>query len=136
MYGIAIAHVTEIIEMEKVTAVPDMPGFVRGVINLRGRVTPVIDMRLRFGMPERAYDDRTCIIIVKIASRSLGFIVDTVAEVHDIRESNIDPAPDFVSAEGRDHYISGLGKVGERVTILIDAQKILRGSELVSLPSN
>ena len=136
VYGIAIAHVTEIIEMERVTAVPDMPEFVKGVINLRGRVIPVIDMRLRFGMPERAYDDRTCIIIVNMASTSVGFIVDTVAEVHDIRESNIDPAPNFKSEDGREHYISGLGKVEDRVTILIDAQKILTGSEFESLPSN
>ena len=130
IYGIAIAHVTEIIEMQKVTEVPDMPGFVKGVINLRGKVIPVVDLRLRFGMQEREYDDRTCIIIVRIDSTSLGFIVDTVAEVHDIAESQIDPAPNFKSDEGRDHYISGLGKVDERVTILIDAHKLLHGKEL------
>jgi len=133
VYGIDIAHVTEIIEMQKVTEVPDMPDFVKGVINLRGKVIPVVDLRLRFGMNERDYDDRTCIIIVRIESTSLGFIVDTVAEVHDIDEASIDPAPNFKNETGRDHYISGLGKVADRVTILIDAQKLLRGSELEAL---
>jgi purine-binding chemotaxis protein CheW len=133
VYGIAIAHVTEIIEMQKVTEVPDMPIFVKGVINLRGRVNPVIDLRLRFGMPERAHDDRTCIIIVNIDSTSLGIIVDTVAEVHDILETDIDPPPNFRNEEGKNQYILGLGKIGERVTILIDARKILRREELDSI---
>jgi purine-binding chemotaxis protein CheW len=130
VYGIAIAHVTEIIEMQRVTEVPGMPEFVKGVINLRGRVIPVIDLRLRFGMSEREYDDRTCIIIVNIERTSLGFIVDTVAEVHDILESNIHPAPRFKSEQGREQYISGLGKIGDRVTILIDSHRVVREQDL------
>lgn len=130
LYGVAIANVTEIIEMQKITEVPDMPGFVKGVINLRGRVIPVMDLRLRFGMEERPYDDRTCVIIGNISDASLGFIVDTVAEVHDILETNIEPPPNFKTDTGRRHYIAGLGKVGDRVTILIDVQKILREREL------
>ena len=130
VYGIDIAHVTEIIEMQKITEVPDMPGFIKGVINLRGRVIPVMDLRLRFEMKEREYDDRTCVIIVNIASTSMGFIVDTVAEVHDIAADDIEPPPSFKTDEGRNQYISGLGKVEDRVTILIDVDQILAEREL------
>jgi purine-binding chemotaxis protein CheW len=125
VYGINIAHVTEIIEMQKITDVPDMPDFIKGVINLRGRVIPVMDLRLRFRMAERDYDDRTCIIIANIDATSMGFIVDTVAEVHDIGESEIEPSPSFKETDERSNYISGLGKVGDRVTILIDVLRLL-----------
>ena len=130
VYGIDIASVTEIIEMQKITDVPDMPSFIKGVINLRGRVIPVMDLRLRFEMPEREHDDRTCVIIVKIEDTSMGFIVDTVAEVHDIVEANIEPPPSFKSDNDRNHYISGLGKVDDRVTILIDTHRLLHDREL------
>ena len=133
VYGIAIAHVTEIIEMQKVTQVPDMPNFVKGVINLRGKVNPVIDMRLRFGMTEREYDDRTCIIVVNVDDTSLGFIVDTVAEVHDIAEANIDPVPNFNHNKERNRYVSGLGKIEDRVAILIDTEKILDSRQLETI---
>jgi purine-binding chemotaxis protein CheW len=125
VYGINIAHVTEIIEMQKITEVPDMPSFIKGVINLRGRVIPVMDLRLRFQMLERDYDDRTCVIIANMGTTSMGFIVDTVAEVHDIREGEIEAPPAFKEDAGRSHYISGLGKVGDRVTILIDVLRLL-----------
>lgn len=130
VYGINIAHVDQIIEMQRITAVPDMPDFVKGVINLRGRVIPVVDLRLRFGMPERNHDDRTCIIIVKIQDSCVGFIVDTVAEVQDIQDSDIEPPPQFKNSTGRDQYISGLGKVEDRVRILIDVHKLVTEREL------
>ncbi len=136
LYGIAIVNVTEIIEMQRITDVPDMPGFVKGVINLRGRVIPVIDLRLRFGMEERAYDDRTCVVIANIGEATMGFIVDTVAEVHDIPEKNIELPPDFKTDEGRNNYISGLGKIGERVTILIDVQSILQEKDIKTIKNN
>jgi purine-binding chemotaxis protein CheW len=132
VYGINIASVVEIIEMQRITEVPDMPAYVKGVINLRGRVIPVVDLRLRFGMPEREHDDRTCIIIVRIQESSVGFIVDTVAEVQDIRDADIEPPPQFKTSSGRDQYISGLGKVGDRVRILIDVQKLVTDRELVA----
>lgn len=130
VYGIAIAHVTEIIEMQKITDVPDMPRFIKGVINLRGRVIPIMDLRLRFGMPERAYDDRNCVIIVNLDGSSMGFIVDTVAEVHDITDGEIEPAPTFRDDRGTTRYISGLGKVDDRVTILINAHSLLTDKEM------
>ena len=134
LYGINIMNITEIIEMERITEVPDMPGYVKGVINLRGKVIPVMDLRLRFSMPEREYDDRTCIIVAAIETASLGLIVDTVAEVHDIAAGDIEETPDFSGAV-KDHYVEGIGKVGDRVTVLIDARKILQGEELQAVKS-
>ena len=84
-YGIEIRHVTEIIGIQTITGLPDVPEFVKGVINLRGKVIPVIDVRLRFAMPERAYDERTCIVVVNINDASVGLVVDTVSEVLNIR---------------------------------------------------
>lgn len=136
VYGIEILHVTDIIEMQKITEVPDMPNFIKGVINLRGKVIPVMDLRLRFGIPEREYDDRTCIIVVNIDNQAIGFIVDTVAEVHDIYEKDISPAPNFKSDSGKEQYISGLGKIGEEVKILLDVKRILGRGELESIKEN
>ena len=130
IYGIGIASVTEIIEMQRITEVPDLPEYVKGVINLRGRVIPVIDLRLRFEMTEREWDDRTCMIIVRIDDTSMGLIVDTVAEVQDILEQDIEPPPSFKENEEQNRYISGLGKVGDEVKILLDDPKILKEQDL------
>ena len=89
-YGIGILKIREIIGMQPVTSVPRLPEYVKGVINLRGTVIPVVDLRMRFGMPEREHDARTCIIIVKIRQSSIGFVVDTVAEVQDIPDADIE----------------------------------------------
>ena len=136
IYGIGIEHVIEIVEMQKITEVPDVPVFVKGVINLRGRVIPVVDLRLRFGMAERAYDDRTCMIIVGVEENALGLIVDTVAEVEDIRKEDVEPPPTFRTRSGsrqRERYISGLGKVGDAVRILVDVQRILAEDEFEAI---
>jgi purine-binding chemotaxis protein CheW len=132
-YGIGIRHIIEIIELQKISAVPDMPDYVKGVINLRGKVIPIVDLRLRFTMDERAYDDRTCIVVTEIARVRIGFIVDTVEEVMEISESNIEPPPRFKSASGKDRYISGLGKAGEAVKILIDVEKIIEDDDIRGL---
>jgi purine-binding chemotaxis protein CheW len=84
-YGLSISHIINIIEIQKITVVPEMPAFLKGVINLRGQVIPVMDIRLRFGLPARPYDDRTCIIIIQRENTVLGLIVDTVAEVISIQ---------------------------------------------------
>jgi len=128
-YGLEIYHVTEIIGIQKITEVPDMPDYVKGVINLRGKVIPIMDVRKRFKFEERAYDDRTCIVVVNINDTSLGLVVDTVKEVSDIPEKDIQPPPDI--AEGnRQFFISGLGKVDDEVKILLDAEKLLSKGEL------
>lgn len=131
-YGIGIAHVTEIVGMQKITEVPDMPDFVKGVVNLRGQVIPVMDVRLRFKMSPRGYDERTCIIVVNIEGVQLGLVVDTVNEVRTILPEQISPPPK-VSCSGSARYIMGMGKVGEEVKILLDARKLLFEEELQAI---
>jgi len=128
-YGIEIRHVIEIIVMQEITVVPDMPAFIIGVINLRGQVISVMDIRARFKMAAREYDDRTCIIVVKINDISMGLIVDTVNEVIDIPESQMDPPPRTHSGIGSS-YIKGMGNVDNSVKILLDIEKILDEDEL------
>jgi purine-binding chemotaxis protein CheW len=123
-YGIEIRYVTEIIGIQNITGVPDMPPYIKGVINLRGKVIPVMDVRLRFGAPERPYDDRTCIVVINIDYQSVGLIVDRVSEVLDIPKNEIEPPPK-VKKGNENRYIQGMGKVGEKVKILLDAHKLL-----------
>ncbi len=135
IYGIDIQHVTDIIELQKITEVPEMPDYVKGVINLRGNVIPVIDLRLRFHMAGREYDDRTVITVVKIKDYSIGFIVDTATEVQDIPEKNIDPAPRFHENEEKKKYIAGLGKIDEQVIILLDIENLVGQKEIETIHS-
>ena len=132
-YGIDIQHVTDIIELQKITEVPDMPQYVKGVINLRGNVIPVIDMRLRFGMESKEFDDRTVITVVNIKSNSIGFIVDTATEVVDIPEKSIDPPPSFHESGEQKKYIAGLGKLEDQVIILLDMEKLVGEKEIESI---
>jgi len=128
-YGIEIRNVTEIIGIQKVTDLPDTPNFVKGVINLRGKVIPVIDVRLRFNLEAKEYNDRTCIIVVNIRSMSVGLIVDTVSEVMDIPDKDVEDPP-RVNNKAGSRYIKGLGKVGDNVKILLDTHKLLFGDEI------
>lgn len=129
-YGIDIAYVQSIEELQKIVAVPDMPEYVKGVINLRGSVIPVIDLRLKFDMVEREYDDRTCIVITRIDQADIGLVVDTVSEVHDIPEQQVDPPPRFKGNGKKEQYILGLGKIGDEVKILLDASRLLGKHEV------
>jgi len=131
-YGIPISCVTEIVSMQKVTEVPDMPEFVKGVINLRGQVIPVIDVRLRFNLSARDYDDRTCAVVVNLETMIVGLIVDSVDEVLQIDEINISPAPTVVEG-GACSYINGMGRVENGVKILLDIHKLLYDEKLASL---
>ena len=128
-YGIDITRITAIEELQKITSIPDMPNFVRGVINLRGKVIPAVDLRLRFGLEEREYDDRTCIVIVSVDSSSIGLIVDIVSEVHEIAHEDIGPPPSFEKTMGNNQYISGLARIGEEVKIILDVQKIISSED-------
>lgn len=132
-YGIGIRHVIEIIEVQTISAVPDMPSYVKGVINLRGKVIPIVNLRLRFGIEEREFDDRTCIVIAEIDRVLIGLIVDSVEEVMEIPEARVEPPPRFKTASGKDRYISGMGKVGDSVKILIDVEKIVRDEDVGAL---
>jgi len=129
-YCLEIRHVTEIVGIQKVTEVPDMPHYVKGVVNLRGQVIPVIDMRLRFNMPGRDYDERTCIVVINLNGSQVGLVVDTVNEVRSIEETNVSPPPKSGGAPSA-QYIRGLGKVGESVKIILDANKLLFEGEMV-----
>ncbi len=132
-YGIEIRHVTEIIGIQNITEVPDMPHYIKGVINLRGKVIPVMDVRLRFGLEERDYDDRTCIIVINIDEQSVGLIVDRVSEVLDIPKGEVEPPPKIKRGESS-RFIQGMGKVCNRVKILLNAHQLLfdfnKGEEL------
>jgi purine-binding chemotaxis protein CheW len=126
-YGLEILKVREIIKIMEITAVPQMPEFVKGVVNLRGKVIPVIDLRLRFGLKEAEYNDETCIIVVNVGSE-MGVVVDTVQEVLDISEQQIEPPP-AVGQDVNTEFILGMGKVGDRVKILLDIDRALTREE-------
>lgn len=124
-YGLDIRFVTEIIGMHSITRVPDVPDYVRGIINLRGKVIPVMDVRARFGMALRDYDARTCIIVIHVRETEIGLVVDTVSEVIDIPGSDIEPPPSLGMTTGG--FMRGVGKVGDHVKLLLDAHKLLYG---------
>jgi len=123
-YGIDIDDVREIIGIQYITEVPEMQSFIKGIINLRGKIIPVMDVRLRFGMPEKDYNERTSIIVVNIENKDVGLIVDTVSEVLDIPVKDIDSK---VNEGDRENYVAAFGKVSESVKILLDIQKLLTG---------
>jgi len=124
-YGIPIKNVIEIIELQKIIEIPDMPGYIKGIINLRGKVIPIMDLRLRFKIPEKDYDDRTCIVVVNIYNYRVGLVVDRVEEVLEINAKNIEAPPKFKNKTEEENYISGLAKIGDTVKILLDVEKIL-----------
>jgi len=132
-YGIGILKVKEIIGMMRITPVPQTPGHVKGVINLRGKVIPVIDLRLRFGMDAAAYTERTCIVVVEIESDSgklhVGVVVDSVSEVVNIKGADIEDTPEFGTTLNIE-YILGMAKTGGGVKILLDIGRVLSASEM------
>ncbi|MDM8525062.1 chemotaxis protein CheW [Desulfococcaceae bacterium HSG8] len=132
-YGIGILKIKEIIGMMPVTAVPQTPDFVKGVINLRGKVIPVMDLRLRFGMESIDYTERTCIIVVEITGETgnvmIGIVVDTVSEVLNIRKEDIEDPPAFGTQLDTD-YILGMAKTEGAVKILLDIDRVLKSDEI------
>ena len=137
-YGLEILKVQEIIGMMGITKVPKMPSFIRGIINLRGRLIPVINMREKFSLAALADTDKTCIIVVQIAERdsaiTIGILVDEVSEVLDILQAYIEPPPSF-GANVDTNFILGIGKVGDQVKILLDIDKILTSMETHAVKS-
>ncbi len=132
-YGIGILKVKEIIGMVSVTSVPQTPEFVKGVMNLRGKVIPVVDLRLRLGMKETGYTERTCIIVVEIRTQTgtgmIGIVVDAVSEVLNIKEDVIEETPAF-GARLDTHYILGMAKMGGGVKILLNIDRVLSVEDL------
>jgi len=135
-YGISILKVKEIIGMMPITTVPQTPPYVKGVINLRGKVIPVVDLRRKFGMDSIEYTERTCIIVVEIAGSAttipMGIVVDSVSEVLNIKSGDIEETPSFGNQLDTD-YILGMAKVGGGVKILLDIDRVMNADEMASL---
>lgn len=131
-YGIEIKYITEIIGIQTITEIPELPEYIKGIINLRGKIIPVIDVRIRFKKETKAYNDRTCVIVVDIADLSIGLIVDSVAEVLSISEQDIVDPPQLNKGM-YNRYIKKIGKVGNEVKLLLDCDKLLSENELQEL---
>jgi purine-binding chemotaxis protein CheW len=132
-YGIEIRKVKEIIGMMAITMVPRTPHYFKGVINLRGKVIPVVDLRLKFGMEEIEYTDRTCIIVVELhANIMMGMVVDSVSEVLNVKAADIEETPSFGAALNT-NYILGMAKAENGIKILLDIDKVMSDQEIVIL---
>ncbi|HPT87709.1 MAG TPA: chemotaxis protein CheW [Bacillota bacterium] len=131
VYGIEIRYVTEIIGIQAITEVPELPVYIKGIINLRGKIIPVMDVRLRFNKEPKEYNDRTCVVVVDIGEISIGLIVDSVSEVLTIPDEDIVPPPQVNKVQNR--YIKAIGKVGNEVTLLLDCEKLLNDDEVAAL---
>ena len=131
-FGIEIRYVTEIVGIQAITDMPDMPDYMKGIINLRGKIIPVMDIRLRFRKEARAYDDRTCVIVTEYSGISVGFIVDSVSEVMVIPEEDISARPSL-GADGGNSFINMIGKSNCTVILLVDCGKLLSTQEYESI---
>lgn len=130
-YGIAIGNVREIIGIMEITHLPQTPHYMKGVINLRGKVIPVVDLRLKFGMESAAHTRETCVVVVDIGEAGTGLLVDTVSEVVDVTDGQIEPPPSF-GAQADMRFILGMGKIKGKVYILLDIDRALDFTEMVS----
>ncbi|MGR3303332.1 MAG: chemotaxis protein CheW [Candidatus Scalindua sp.] len=129
VYGIEILRVREIMGLMGITTVPQTPDYMKGVLNLRGKVIPVIDLRLKFSMPEEEHTKETCIIVAEVNNTSIGIIVDSVSEVLDIKSGEIEETPSFGQGIDTD-FIMGLGKTKDKIIILLDIEKVLSSEDL------
>lgn len=134
-FGLEISYVKEIVGMQPVTEIPEVPAFVKGVINLRGKIIPVIDMRLKFGREPMDYNDRTCIVVVDIREISVGLIVDEVSEVLTVADENIVPPPSAKTG-AYNEVLRAIGKVGNDVKLLLDCDRLFDNNEFDSLNNN
>lgn len=132
-YGIEISAVTEIIGIQPITEIPELPEYIRGIINLRGKIIPVMDVRLRFKKPFIEYNDRTCVVVIDIHDISIGLIVDSVSEVTVIPDSEIVEPPEVNKMSNR--YIKGIGKIGNEIKLLLDCNQLLNEEEEKELNS-
>jgi purine-binding chemotaxis protein CheW len=128
-YGIDILKVQEIRGYDAVTAIANAPEFIKGVVNLRGVIVPIVDMRIKFKLGEVSYDETTVVIILNVANRVVGMVVDGVSDVLTLKPEQIKPAPEFGAALDT-RYLQGLGTVDERMLILVDIEKLMTGREM------
>lgn len=133
-FGISISYVNEIIGMQEITAIPEVDDYIMGLINLRGKIIPVIDVRVRFKMEPKEYTDRTCIIVIDVKSMLIGLIVEKIAEVNTIKDDDILPPPSF-GQKGQEHnkYVYGLARTGESMKLLLDPEKLIKDDDLEAL---
>lgn len=130
-FALEIQYVIEIIQLQTITLIPETEDYIKGIINLRGKVIPVIDVRLRFKQKPFEYNDRTCIIVISVKSTVVGLIVENIAEVVEIKKENILPPPKIGRAENvHNKYVYGIGKVGDSVKLLLDPDKLLNDEDL------
>lgn len=129
-FGIEIQYINEIIGMQKITKIPEVDDYIKGLINLRGKIIPVIDVRLRFKQEAFEYDDRTCIIIINVKSTVVGLIVEKIADVVIIADNDIVTPPSLTWGSNKNKYVYGLGKVGNEVKLLLDPGKLIKDEEI------
>ena len=134
-YGIEILKVQEIRGYENPTAIANAPDFIKGVINLRGVIVPVLDLRIKFRLSEATYDEFTVAIILNVAGRVVGVVVDSVSDVLTLAADSIRPAPEFASAAFDTKYITGLGTVDDRMLIMLDIEKLMTGADMALVDS-
>lgn len=130
-YGIAIGIVTEIIGIQPITQVPELPEYIRGIINLRGKIIPVMDVRMRFKMDFKEYNDRTCIIVIEVKDMSVGLIVDSVSDVLNIPEEEVVLPPELQKKSNK--YIEAIGKVDKSIVLILDCDKLLRDEDYTKI---
>lgn len=135
-FGLKIQYVNEIIVFQEVTEIPESEDYIKGLINLRGKIIPVIDVRIRFRQEPIAYTDRTCIIVINVKDVVVGLIVEKIAEVVEIRQEDILPPPSISignEEKCQNKYVYGIGKVGDGVKLLLDPDRLLKDEELTML---
>ena len=136
-FGLKIQYVSEIIVYQEITKIPESEDYIKGLINLRGKIIPVIDVRLRFKQDPFEYTDRTCIIVVNVKNIVVGLIVEQIAEVVEIQEENIIPSPSVGKADkSQNKYVYAIGKVGDQVKLLLDPDRLLNDEEIKALDPN
>jgi purine-binding chemotaxis protein CheW len=128
-YAVNIGYVTEIVGIQRISEIPDVPKYIKGAMNLRGKVVPVMDQRLRFGLPERPYDERTTIIVLDLEGVPTGLVVDRVTDVMTIPEKSIDPPPHWNNGEEQG-VIAGLGKLDDKVSIILNVPTLVYNKQI------
>ena len=130
-FGLEIQYVKEIVQLQEITAIPETENYIKGLINLHGKVIPVIDVRLRFRQEPFEYNDRTCIIVITVKEMTVGLIVELIGELVEISDDNILPPPTIGRADkGHNKYVYGIGKIGGTVKLLLDPDKLLNDEDL------
>ena len=133
-FGIGISYINEIIQMQPITAVPEVEDYIKGLINLRGKIIPVIDIRVRFKMEPLEYTDRTCIIVINVKSMVIGIIVEKIAEVVTITDDDIVPPPTLGRRDSEQNkYVYGLARIGDSIKLLLDPEKLGKDADIEAL---